>query len=105
MRLLFDSSSIADYRKFIKLKSVPQYRWVGRMAEVPDEYAHVLDGIKRDVADAEYVPSEFLFDYQRDIARLAIAKRKFAVFAECGLGKTLILLEFARHAASLGKRF
>jgi hypothetical protein len=32
--------------------------------------------------------------------RLAIRKRKFAVFADCGLGKTLILLEFARHAAA-----
>ena len=48
---------------------------------------------------SEYVPIRGLFDYQRDIAALAIQKRKFAVFAECGLGKTLILSEFARHAA------
>ena len=52
--------------------------------------------------DREYVPIPGLFDYQRDIAALAIRKRKFAVFADCGLGKTLILLEFARHAVSLG---
>lgn len=41
-----------------------------------------------------------LFDYQRDIARMAIEKGKFAVFADCGLGKTFILTEFARHAAN-----
>jgi len=104
MKLLFDSSSIDDYRKFIKLKSVPQYHWVGRQAIVPDEYAHVLDGGRIQSADVNYRPSKFLFDYQRDISKLAIKKRKFAVFAECGLGKTLILLEFANHVAKLGKK-
>jgi superfamily II DNA or RNA helicase len=38
-----------------------------------------------------------LYDYQRDIADIAIAKRKYAVFADCGLGKTLILAEYAKH--------
>jgi len=99
MKLLFEPSSMEDYRRFIRLKSVPAYSWKGCQAIVPDEYASVLDGTVRKVESLDYRPSKFLFDYQRDISRMAIQKRKFAVFAECGLGKTLILLEFAKHAA------
>jgi len=104
MKLSFESSSMDDYRRFIKLKSVPAYSWSGRQAVIPDEYAHVMDGAAVEAESKDYRPSKFLFDYQRDIAKLAIRKRKFAVFAECGLGKTLILLEFARHAAKCGNR-
>ena len=39
-----------------------------------------------------------MFDYQKDISRIAINKRKYAVFADCGLGKTHIMFEFARVA-------
>jgi superfamily II DNA or RNA helicase len=45
-----------------------------------------------------YTPTVRLFDYQAAIADMAIRKRKFAAFCECGLGKTLIATEFARHA-------
>ncbi|MFN9294785.1 MAG: SNF2-related protein, partial [Planctomyces sp.] len=46
-----------------------------------------------------------MFDYQRDIKRLAIQKKKFAIFADCGLGTTLMLLEFSRHVMeTTGKR-
>lgn len=38
-----------------------------------------------------------LFDYQRDIVRWALAKGKAALFEGCGLGKTLQMLEWARH--------
>lgn len=38
-----------------------------------------------------------LFDFQRDIIKWALQLGKAAVFAECGLGKTLIQLEWARH--------
>lgn len=98
MNLTFNPSNIEDYRTFLRVKSLPVYRIQGREAWFPDEYASRL-GIKpkksRDVAP-DLHPQ--LFDYQRDIAKLAIAKRRFAVFADCGLGKTLIMLEFARHA-------
>ena len=36
--------------------------------------------------------------HQRAIVERAVAKKCFSAFADCGLGKTLILLEFARHA-------
>lgn len=107
MKLNLSPSSLADYGTFLKVKALPKYRFVGRTAEVPDEYAAAIGGgRKSSTASGDYLPIPGLFDYQTDIAALAIRKRKFAVFADCGLGKTLILTEFARHAADRlsGKR-
>lgn len=102
MKLRFDTRSMADYRTFLRLKSCPAYQWQGRAAVIPDHYAsHFGDQVER-MATA-WQPSPFLFDYQRAIAARAIDQKAFAVFADCGLGKTLILLEFARHAAQSGK--
>jgi superfamily II DNA or RNA helicase len=101
MRLLLDTRSCDDYRSFLRIKSLPKYRFIGNEAEFPDEYAPQIAGKKwRNIATGDYVPRPFLFDYQRDIAALAIRKRKFSVFADCGLGKTLIFLEYARHVAA-----
>lgn len=94
--------SIESYRRFLQIKALPSYRFCGRTAIIPDRYASMLGlsdgGVGR---EAEYVPSEFLFDYQRDIARMAIERRKFSIFADCGLGKTLIYFEWARHVAKV----
>lgn len=38
-----------------------------------------------------------LFDFQRDITAWALRRGRAAVFADCGLGKTLMQLEWARH--------
>lgn len=38
--------------------------------------------------------------FQRDIVRWALAKGKAALFEDCGLGKTLQQLEWARHVAA-----
>lgn len=102
MRLAFDCGSVRDYERFLQVKSLPRYRFVGREAEIPDEYASLIGAEVEAPADsAPYKPWPGLFDYQRDIARMAVRKRKFAAFVDCGLGKTLIELEFARHAASV----
>jgi len=100
MNITFDLSSPRDYAIFLQVKSLPQFQIVGRTASFPDEYADRF-GVKPPSSnEVSYQPIPNLFDYQRDIAALAIRKHKFAVFAECGLGKTLILAEFARHAAA-----
>jgi DNA modification methylase len=41
--------------------------------------------------------SPVLYDFQHDIVRWALKKGRSAVFADCGLGKSLIQLEWARH--------
>ena len=87
------------YRDFLKVKSLPQYRFTGRTATFPDEYAERLGLGAEHVESLPYEPSTFLFDYQRDITRISIEKQRYSVFADCGLGKTLIFLEYARHVA------
>jgi superfamily II DNA or RNA helicase len=97
MRLGFDDRSMDDYRQFLRLKTCPQYQWDGEFAVIPDEYASHVTGTKIAMPGSTYFPNPMQFDYQRDISRLAIRKKKFAGFIECGLGKTFIMLEFARH--------
>jgi superfamily II DNA or RNA helicase len=95
-----DPSNVADYATFLRVKSLPKFRVVGRTVEFPAEYAAQVGLRWQEEQHTDYRPLSGLFDYQRDITALAVRKRKFAVFADCGLGKTLILLEFARHAAA-----
>lgn len=98
MRIVLNANSIDDYRTFLRIKSLPTYRIRGREAWFPDEYAERL-GLREQSSKAmPYEPWPGLFDYQRDIAAMAIQKRKFAAFADCGLGKTFIMGEFVRHA-------
>ncbi len=105
MEVILNPNKIEDYRLFLKIKSLPRYRITGHVAEFPDEYAVNLGLAYRKKRAGTYKPPSFLFDYQADISKLAIRKRKFAVFADCGLGKSLIFLEHAiAAAADLGRR-
>lgn len=102
MRLSLNPACVDDYAKFLKIKSLPKYRFVGATAEFPDEYAGLVGvGRVRQPRTGAYKPSPWLWDYQRDIATMAIKKRKFAIFADCGLGKTGIFLDYARHVSGL----
>ena len=99
METTLDTRSIADYRRFLSIKKLPAYSFRGHQATFPDEYAELVSGTtSAPHMHRDATVHKRLFDYQGDIAHLSIRKRKFAVFADCGLGKTLILLEFARHA-------
>jgi len=105
MKMQLNPNSIEDYRRFLAAKAMPVYRIRGRELFVPDEYAARMGVAVAEAAEAEYTPSSFLFDYQADITRLALTKRKFAAFWDCGLGKTLLILEYARAVRdTLGNR-
>lgn len=97
MQLILDPHSVDDYRTFKQIKALPAWSIRGRVASFPDEYAGRL-GIAAEIGKSRYVPEPFLFDYQRAIAQTACERRKYAVFADCGLGKSHILLSFASHA-------
>jgi superfamily II DNA or RNA helicase len=43
--------------------------------------------------------SERLYPFQREITEWALARGRAAIFADCGLGKTPMQLEWARHVA------
>lgn len=108
MQINFNTNSMESYQKFLRLKRLPTYSWSGTSAIIPDEYCHLLDGCKPTIGDSQIELSELLYDYQSDVSKLAIRKKKFACFIECGYGKTNIMWEFARHAAKVlrkaGKR-
>lgn len=101
MRLTLNPSSVEDYKTFLKVKSLPKYSVIGRDVVFPDEYAEMLGMKAKKGKERPYKPHPKCFDYQRDIAALAIKKKRFSVFADCGLGKTLIFLECAQHVHKL----
>ena len=62
-------------------------------------YEDFLDLKLPDVHAAGKVPGDvhgMLFPFQKDIVKWAVRRGRAAVFADCGLGKTLIQLEWAR---------
>lgn len=100
MQLLLNPRSVESYRTFLKIKKLPAWKIRGRLAEFPDEYADRL-GMAPVANTSNYHPEPFLFDYQAAITRTAIEKRKYAIFADCGLGKSLMLLSYARHVRGM----
>ena len=98
MIINLDPKNINHYRKFLQIKRLPAWRIRGREAWFPDEYAATLGMEPERPPFVNWAPSDFLFDYQQDIITLSLRKRKFAIFADCGLGKTLIFIEFAQGA-------
>lgn len=103
--LTFNPNSIDSYRQFLAVKRLPIWRIRGREAWIPDEYAASLGIEVNRSANSSWQPSDFLFDYQRDITQIALDKRKYCVFADCGLGKTLIILEFVQGALNAMRRW
>jgi superfamily II DNA or RNA helicase len=101
---IYLENNVASYRTFLRIKELPRYEIHGRIAVVPDEYAATLGLTAAADEVAQYTPMAGLFDYQEAIVRMALAKRKFAIFADCGLGKTLMELEFARHVLMAQRR-
>lgn len=54
---------------------------------------HVYSGFS--IAESELNPA--MFPFQKFIVKRALAAGKYAIFADCGLGKTIMQLEWARH--------
>ncbi len=69
-----------DYKKFLERK----------------QKTHVLSGF--DVDESKL--NKNLFEFQRFIVKRALKAGKYAIFADCGLGKTLMQLEWASQVAN-----
>ena len=48
--------------------------------------------------DVNYLP-DIAFDFQKFIVKRALNAGKYAIFADCGLGKTLMQLEWAHRVS------
>jgi hypothetical protein len=98
MKLILNTKSMDDYRKFLAIKQFPKYHIRGHLASFPSEYATRL-GIEppKPRQHVVFEPNPACYDYQRDLGTMAAEKRKFAMFADPGRGKTLMFLDLARH--------
>lgn len=55
--------------------------------------AHILSGFDVELTDL----NKSMFDFQKFIVKRALKAGKYAIFADCGLGKTLMQLEWANR--------
>jgi DNA modification methylase len=69
------------------------------------EYLEFLERKKQTIQDSGFEINDAdlnasLFDFQRHIVKTALRKGRYAIFADCGLGKTFMQLEWAKHVAA-----
>jgi hypothetical protein len=94
---------LEDHAHFIRSKALPEAEILfdeetdTYTVRAPARFAHLM-GLAA-VAEPR-APLEFpahLFDYQRFITNRALVAKRFAVWSDCGTGKTPIQLEWARQ--------
>jgi superfamily II DNA or RNA helicase len=98
--------SIEAYDLFLKTKRLPEFQ-LERDEETyafrvtaPARFAGIL-GLRQPRPAANVTPfPSFLFEHQREILRLALDAKRYAVWSDVGTGKTLIELEYARQVAT-----
>lgn len=74
-----------------------------------EDYLKFLESKKQNIEDAgfelnESKLNENLFDFQRFIVLKSLKKGRFAIFADCGLGKTLMQLEWSNQVVKKTKK-
>jgi superfamily II DNA or RNA helicase len=105
VQIEFGSFGINAYQDFLRCKKLPEfslaydYERDAYLVTAPARYAALLGADAPVHAPTDLAFPDFLFDYQRAITQMAIDAKRFAVWADCGLGKTLIELEYARQVA------
>ena len=71
------------------------------------DYLQFLKTKTKKIPDIGFIPENLnknLFDFQIHIVKKALIKGRYAVFADCGLGKTIIQLEIARQCNKFTKK-
>ena len=99
----FDRFDPESYQLFLRVKRLPEYTVEFHEQDetytvsAPARFATLL-GVQPVQADRGDLPlPDFLFDDQREIVQMALDAKRFAVWSDCGLGKTLVQLEWARQ--------
>ena len=105
MAVHFDRFDVEAYGLFLRIKRLPEYRVEYLEAtetyriSAPARFAAML-GVEVPAADGSGLPLlETLMDDQREILGMALDAKRFACWSDCGLGKTIIGLKFARQVA------
>lgn len=74
------------------------------MSNNNNEYTKFLEQKRKSIIASGFTVDEnalnpALFDFQRFIVKRALHLGRFAIFADCGLGKTLMQIEWANHVS------
>ena len=94
----------ATYATFLAVKRLPEYRLetldrerMTYAVRAPARFASMLGVVRPAVMGVDLALSDFLFDDQKEIVSMALDAKRYACWSDCGLGKTLIGAEYARH--------
>lgn len=103
LRVRFDRFGIEEYGLFLRTKKLPECAVAYDEAtghyelSAPSRYAPML-GVPIPALAGNALPlAGHLWDYERYIVETSLMARRFAVWADCGLGKTAMFLEWARQ--------
>lgn len=100
--------TVSDHALFIRSKSLPEVKidyandghWPpdeSYTLRAPARFAHML-GLKAEAEPFTPLPiADYLFPYQAWIVERALAAKRFAIWSDCGTGKTPMQLEWARQ--------
>lgn len=107
-RVRFDSFDRTAYELFLRCKKLPESEVLYDPTDdtytvtTAARYAHLLDeDLAAPAADRTEL-ADHLFDFQAWIVERALDARRYACWADTGLGKTLIFEEWARQVACDG---
>lgn len=102
VKVQFDRFDLSAYEVFLKTKQIPETvidfdtERETYTVTAPVRFASLL-GVQSPSRNTADIPTaDHLFDYQQYIVEKAFDVRRYAVWADCGLGKTPMQLEWAR---------
>jgi hypothetical protein len=103
LRIRFETWDQESYRLFLKTKALPEHDISydeildTYTIETPRRFARIL-GLELPPLDLGWLPlPDFLHDYQEFLSTIALEAKRYAIWADTGLGKTLIEWEWARQ--------
>lgn len=103
MAIRFDQFDGSAYSRFLQAKALPEseidfdVETEAYTITAPKRFAAMLGADVPADGRNELPLSDFLFDDQKFIVETALDSKRYAVWSDCGLGKTLVQLEFARQ--------
>lgn len=93
--------TLTDYEDLLKIRTLPEYRFVGDTT-VDVSYDDLAQAGLAVQPNDRHIgePHSGLFDYQAWVVRRAAQRERFAIFADTGLGKSYMGLDWARLVTS-----
>lgn len=105
MAVRFDRFGTDAYDLFLRVKRLPEYEVAFDRGDetytvlAPKRFAALLGVTPPNEGAGDLPFPSAMFDDQREITAMALDAKRFAYWGECGLGKTLVQLEWARQVA------